>query len=66
MVRKLDPVHAATLDIEKLTIDKETFDRLHAENRMATEKLAEGISGFATALEALEKLLAERLASLEA
>ncbi len=66
LVRKLDPVHAATLDIEKLTIDKETFDRLHAENRMATEKLAEGISGFATALEALEKLLAERLASLEA
>ena len=33
---------------------------------MATDKLAEGISGFATALEALEKLLAERLASLEA
>ncbi len=66
LVRKLDPAHAATLDIEKLTIDKETFDRLHAENRMATDKLAEGISGFATALEALEKLLAERLASLEA
>jgi transaldolase len=65
LVRKLDPDHAATLDIEKITIDKETFDRLHAENRMATEKLAEGISGFATALEALEKLLAERLASLE-
>ncbi len=66
LVRKLDPDHAATLDIEKLSIDKETFHRLHAENRMATEKLAEGISGFATALETLEKLLAERLASLEA
>jgi len=65
LVRKLDPENASTLDIEKLSIDKETFERLHAENRMATEKLAEGISGFATALEALEKLLAERLASLE-
>ena len=65
LVRKLDPAHAATLEIEKLSIDKATFESMHAENRMATDKLAEGISGFATALEALEKLLAERLASLE-
>ncbi len=64
--RKLDPAHAATLDIEKLSMDKATFDRMHTENRMASDKLAEGIDGFANALEALEKLLAERLASLEA
>lgn len=64
--RKLDPENAATMTIEKLSMDKATFDRLHAENRMATDKLAEGIDGFAKALEALEKLLAERLASLEA
>ncbi len=63
--RKLDPENAANLTIEKLSIDKATFDAMHAENRMATDKLAEGISGFATALEALEELLANRLASLE-
>ncbi len=63
--RKLDPENAANLTIQKLSIDKATFDAMHAENRMATDKLAEGISGFATALEALEELLANRLASLE-
>ena len=65
LVRKLDPANAASLSIEKLSIDKATFESMHAANRMATDKLAEGISGFATALEALEKLLAERLANLE-
>ena len=63
--RKLDPENAANLTIQKLSIDKATFDAMHAENRMATDKLAEGISVFATALEALEELLANRLASLE-
>ncbi|MGI2326219.1 transaldolase, partial [Methylococcus sp. S1B] len=43
-----------------------TFDKMHAENRMATEKLEEGIHGFTKALEQLEKLLADRLAHLEA
>jgi transaldolase len=33
---------------------------------MATDKLAEGIDGFAKALVSLEELLAARLASLEA
>jgi transaldolase len=64
--RKLDPAKAASASIEKITVDKATFDRMHEENRMAKEKLAEGIDGFAKALEALEKLLSERLASLEA
>ncbi len=63
--RKLDPENAAGLSIEKLSIDKATFESMHAANPMATDKLAEGISGFATALEALEELLANRLASLE-
>lgn len=63
--RKLDPEKAATMDIEKLSIDKDTFVRMHAENRMATDKLAEGIDGFAKALVSLEALLADRLASLE-
>jgi len=63
--RKLDPAIAASADIEKITMDKATFDKMHEENRMANEKLAEGIDGFSKALESLEGLLAERLASLE-
>jgi len=64
--RKLDPAKAKTMAIEKLTIDKQTFDKMHAADRMATDKLKEGIEGFSEALEGLEKLLAKRLSELEA
>jgi len=64
--RLLDPQKAATMDIEKLSIDKATFDKMHAADKMASEKLAEGIQGFTKALETLEQLLASRLARLEA
>ncbi len=63
--RKLNPDNAVNLEIEKLSIDKATFDRMHAENRMASDKLAEGIDGFTKALESLEEILADRLAVLE-
>lgn len=65
LVRKLDPANAANASVEKLTIDKATFDSMHAANRMASEKLSEGIEGFTKALETLEELLAARLAILE-
>jgi transaldolase len=64
--RKLDPKYAKTLDIEKLHIDKATFDKMHAEDRMAHDKLKEGIEGFSKALEQLEQLLAKRVADLTA
>lgn len=63
--RKLDPAIAANAVIEKISVDKATFDAMHAENRMATDKLSEGIDGFTKALETLEELLDDRLASLE-
>jgi len=63
--RMLDPQKAAALPIEKIKVDKATFDRMHAEDRMATDKLKEGIDGFAAALVKLENLLAARLAELE-
>lgn len=63
--RKLDPAKVASLSIEKISVDKATFDKMHAADRMAYDKLAEGIDGFTKALVALEKLLAERLARLE-
>ncbi|NJR38599.1 MAG: transaldolase [Leptolyngbyaceae cyanobacterium CSU_1_4] len=63
--RKLDPAKAADLAIEKISMDKATFDQMHAGDRMATDKLEEGISGFTKALVALEQLLAERLERLQ-
>jgi len=63
--RKLDPAAAQQCELEKIEIDEATFRRMHEQDRMANEKLEEGIHGFAKALEALELLLAERLQALE-
>ncbi|HUB17713.1 MAG TPA: transaldolase [Acidobacteriaceae bacterium] len=66
LARKLDPAKAATMTIEKMTIDKATFDKMHAADRMAHDKLSEGIDGFSKALVQLEQLLSKRLTELEA
>ena len=63
--RKLAPKTAAAQSIDKLTVDEATFQRMHVEDRMATEKLREGITGFSKAFVALERLLGGRLAELE-
>ncbi len=63
--RKLSPDVAKGLQIEKIQMDKATFDRMHAADRMANDKLKEGIEGFSAALVKLETLLAKRLAELE-
>jgi transaldolase len=63
--RKLDPSKATASSVQKINVDKATFAAMHEENRMAKEKLAEGIDGFTKALESLEKLLSDRLTSLE-
>ncbi len=62
--RKLDPANSAKMDIKKLTIDKATFDKMHAEDRMAHDKLKEGIEGFSKAIEDLEKVLEQRLSTI--
>jgi len=62
--RKLDPANSKSLDIQKIPMDQETFEKMHAEDRMAHDKLKEGIEGFSKALEDLEKLLAKRLSEL--
>jgi transaldolase len=61
---KLDASKAAAMPIEKLPMDKATFDAMHARDRMAHDKLKEGIEGFSKALEDLEALLAKRVAEL--
>lgn len=63
--QKLDAAKAVDYPIDKITIDKATFDSMHASDRMASQKLEEGISGFSKALISLEQLLADRLARLD-
>ena len=64
--RKLDPEKSKSQQIEKLTIDEATFEKMHEADRMAHDKLKEGIEGFSKALEQLEQLLSRRLSELEA
>jgi transaldolase len=63
--KKLDASKSKNDPIEKITIDKATFDKMHAENKMASDKLKEGIEGFSKALEELEVALAKRVAELK-
>ena len=65
LIRKLDPAIASQSDIEKITMDKDTFEAMHLSDRMASEKLDEGIKGFSKALVTLEELLTARLAKLD-
>ena len=62
--RKLDPKNSQGLQIEKIPIDEATFEKMHAADRMAHDKLKEGIEGFSKALEDLESLLEKRLAEI--
>jgi transaldolase len=63
--RKLDPAAASSLTLDPIPMDKAAFDHMHAADRMASEKLDEGIKGFTKALETLEQLLTDRLSRLE-
>lgn len=57
--RKLAP--AADRGEDKIHVDKAKFDAMHAEDKMANEKLKEGIDSFAKAITDLEAQLAARL-----
>ncbi|HEY1100627.1 MAG TPA: transaldolase [Myxococcota bacterium] len=62
--RKLDPHKADAAGEAKIHVDKATFDKMHAEDQMAKDKLQEGIDGFAKAITDLEAKLKPRLASV--
>ena len=64
LVRKLDPAKADKLGGERIKMDEATFRAMHEKDRMAKEKLDEGIQGFSKAIVVLEKLLAERAKAL--
>ena len=62
--RKLDPA-APNPTQTRFHVDADTFVSMMAADRMATEKLDEGIRGFCKAIETLEAQLGHRLAELE-
>jgi transaldolase len=64
LTRKLNPQAPGDTQ-EKIHVDLPLFTSMMAEDRMASEKLDEGIRGFSKAIEALEVQLAHRLAALE-
>ena len=59
--RKLDPEKAKTANIERIKVDEAAFRKMHAEDKMASDKLEEGIAGFTKAIVQLEQFLGERL-----
>ena len=62
--RKLDPKNAASRGGDKINVTKALFDKMHAEDKMANEKLKEGIDGFSKAITDLENELKPRLATI--
>jgi transaldolase len=62
--RKLDAAAAKTMPIERIAMDEKTFRAMHEKDRMAKDKLDEGIAGFSKALVSLEQQLASRLDAL--
>jgi len=59
--RKLDPKAAQSMDLPQLPMSAKIFREMHESDRMARDKLAEGIEGFAKAQSALEGMLMERM-----
>ena len=64
LIRKLEASNPVGGE-QKVELDHERFDALMADDRMATDKLGEGIKGFSKAIETLEQQLAHRLAEVE-
>jgi transaldolase len=59
--KKLDVAKAKSLGKDQIHVDKALFEKMHAEDKMATDKLKEGVDGFAKAITDLEKSLEARV-----
>ena len=59
--RKLDPEKAKAANVERIPMDEKTFREMHEKDRMAKDKLAEGIEGFTKAIVELEELIGKKL-----
>jgi transaldolase len=62
--RRLSPDLARASTVDRITMDQDTFERMHRDDPMASEQLTQGIEGFRLALAELEKLLADRLSAI--
>ena len=62
--RKLDPEAAKARKVERIAMDEAAFRKMHAADKMASDKLEEGIQGFTKAIVSLEKFLGDRLDAL--
>ncbi|MDP2342035.1 MAG: transaldolase [Deltaproteobacteria bacterium] len=62
--RKLDPKNAESRGTAKINVTQALFDKMHADDKMANEKLKEGIDGFSKAITDLENELKPRLATI--
>ena len=62
--RKLDPAQAKSLGSDKIHVDRALFDKMHGEDKMASDKLKEGGGGFSNAISDLEPALEPRLAKV--
>jgi transaldolase len=58
--RKLDPSAALSMQMEKISLDENTFRWMLNEDAMATEKLAEGIRKFSADLEKLAQFMRQK------
>lgn len=63
--RRLSPERAAQAVVEPIHIDRPSFDEMHATDRMAHDKLAEGIEKFSEAIVELENMIRTRLAAMD-
>ena len=61
--QKLDAVKAAEMDIPKIDMTESTFRWMMNEDAMATEKLAEGIRGFAADILKLEDVVKAKISA---
>lgn len=59
--RKLEASKAATSDIAKINMDEKTFRWMMNDDPMSTEKLAEGIRGFAKDIVSLENIIKSKM-----
>jgi transaldolase len=61
LVRKLDPAKARAMKIDRIVVDEAAFRKMHTADRMASDKLEEGIQGFTKSIIALEKVIEGRI-----
>ena len=64
--KALDADAAAEMDLERIAMDEARFRWMLNEDAMATEKLAQGIRGFAADLDKLRTYLAQRMQATSA